>query len=314
MDVVQAMRVFTRVVDSGSFTSAGHLLDLSTAQVSRLVSDLEASLQARLLQRTTRRLRLTEVGERYLQRCREILASIDEATAEASGAHLSPRGHLRVHAFSGIGTQYVVPMLARYTELYPEVQFDLTLSQQIPNILEDGHDLLLTHSRSLPDSELVAQRLGTLFSVVCASPGYLQRFGVPKVPRDLLEHRCLSLIDPVFGEEWEFEGDSQLHIQSGKRFRVNLSDAMVEAAKQGMGVCVLPNFIAARAMRDGRLVRVLPQWRLQERQLYALYSSRRYLDAKIKAWVELMKEEIPRLLERDAQDLENPDYWASGAL
>ena len=311
MDILQAMRVFARVVDSGSFTAAAQGLGLSTAQVSRLVSDLESSLSARLLQRTTRRLRLTEVGERYLERCRQILAEVDAATAEASGAHLTPRGRLRVHSFTGMGIQYLVPLAARHARLYPEVNLDLALSQRTPDLLEEGYDVVITHSRELPDSDLVAQRLGAIYSVVCAAPAYLQQHGIPQAPEELDAHRCLRLLDPVYPGDWVFERDGALQVISpGDGFQVNVSEAMVQAAAAGMGICLLPNFVAARALREGSLVRLLPAWRLHERNIYALYSSRRFLDAKIKTWVEFLKAELPLVLERDSADLDNPAYWA----
>lgn len=311
MDVLQAMRVFARVIDSGSFTAAAQTLELSTAQVSRLVSELEASLQARLLYRTTRRLRLTEAGARYLERCRQILAQVDEAAAEASGAHLTPRGRLRVHSFTGLGTQYLMPLVVRYAELYPQVDVDLALSQRTPGLLEEGHDVVVTHCRELPDSELVAQRLGEVFSVVCAAPAYLRRHGTPQTPEALRTHRCLRRLDPVYPGDWVFERQGEIQVISpGQTFQVNVSEAMVQAAVAGMGVCLLPSFMAAKALREGGLVRLLPQWQLHKRSLYALYSSRRFLDAKIATWVELLKAELPLLLARDSADLDNPAYWA----
>ncbi|HYQ37309.1 MAG TPA: LysR family transcriptional regulator [Pseudomonas sp.] len=311
MDILQAMRVFARVIDAGSFTAAAQVLELSTAQVSRLVSDLETSLSARLLHRTTRRLRLTEVGERYLARCRQILAEVDEATAEASGAHLKPQGHLRVHSFTSVGIQYLMPLAARYAAAYPDVDLDIALSQRTPDLLEEGHDVVITHSRELPDSDLVAQRLGSIYSVVCAAPAYLRQHGIPQTPEALCEHRCLRLVDPVYPGDWVFERDgAQQVISPGQGFQVNVSEAMVQAAVAGMGVCLLPNFIAAKALREGSLVRLLPTWQLHERSIYALYSSRRFLDAKIKTWVEFLKTELPLLLAHDSRDLDNPAYWA----
>ena len=171
MDTLHSMRVFVRVIDTGSFTAAAQALDLSTAQVSRLVSELEQQLEARLLHRTTRRLALTEVGERYLQRCRQIIGEVDEAAAEARGAHLKPHGRLRVHTMTGLGLQHLTPLVARYSELYPEVVVELTLSQRTPDLLEDGHDVIITFARELPDSQMVAQLLGPMFSVLCAAPG-----------------------------------------------------------------------------------------------------------------------------------------------
>lgn len=193
MDTLQGMRVFARVVDSGSFTSAAQALDLSTAQVSRLISDLEAHLQTRLLHRTTRRLALTEAGERYLERCRGILEDIEVAEAEAAGAHIRPCGRLRVQSLMGMGQHHLVPMIARYGALFPDVVIELTLSQRNPDMLEEGQDVLITGERQLPDSEFVAQRLGSIHSVLCASPGYLQQRGVPRSVDDLERHVCLRL-------------------------------------------------------------------------------------------------------------------------
>lgn len=251
MDVLQAMRVFARVIDSGSFTAAAQTLELSTAQVSRLVSELEASLQARLLYRTTRRLRLTEAGARYLERCRQILAQVDEAAAEASGAHLTPRGRLRVHSFTGLGTQYLMPLVVRYAELYPQVDVDLALSQRTPDLLEEGHDVVVTHCRELPDSELVAQRLGEVFSVVCAAPAYLRRHGTPQTPEALRAHRCLRLLDPVYPGDWVFERQGEIQVISpGQTFQVNVSEAMVQAAVAGMGgVCCPASWPPRRCAR-----------------------------------------------------------------
>src|SRR5690606_21198266 len=204
MDMLHAMRVFVRVVDAGSFTAAAQQTETSTAQVSRLVSDLENQLHARLLHRTTRRLALTETGERFLAQCRQILEQVEYARAEAGGAHLTPRGRLRVHALTGLGIQLLATLAGRYHERYPEVTMDLVLSQRQPDLLEDNLDVVITLSHELPDSELIAQTLGTVFHVVCASPLYLAQHGVPRVPVDLQAHRCLRLADPAFTDTWSF--------------------------------------------------------------------------------------------------------------
>ncbi|WP_349571332.1 LysR family transcriptional regulator [Azotobacter salinestris] len=311
MDILQAMRAFVRVVDSGSFTAAAASLQLSNAQVSRLVSDLEANLQARLLHRTTRRLAVTEAGERYLQRCRNILAEVHDAAVEASGAHLIPRGRLRVHSITSLGTLQLAPLVARYTALYPEVTLELTLSQRTPDLLEEGYDVVITLSRDLPDSDLVAQRLGDLHSVVCAAPHYLERHGIPKTPQDLHAHRCLRLVDPLFPDRWVFQdGDAELTVRPGEHFQVNVAEAMAQTAAAGMGVCLLPSFVAAKALRQGTLKRLLPQFRLHQRSIYALYPSRSFLDAKIRTWIELLKEELPRAFAQDQEILDDAVYWA----
>ena len=231
MDIFQAMRVFVRVVETGSFTAAAQALGYSTAQTSRLLSELESSLQARLLQRSTRRLALTEVGARYLERCRMILGEIEDANAEAAGAHLIPRGHLRVQSTTGLGIQLLAPLVARYTELYPQVHVDLTLSQRQPDLLEEGHDLVITLSAHLPDSELIGQPLGSIFSVISAAPSYLEGRNIPKVPEDLHQHRCLHLVDPLFTDSWTFRDDEgEQVIRPGNVFQVNVAEAMAKAA------------------------------------------------------------------------------------
>ena len=311
MDIFQAMRVFVRVVDTGSFTAAAQALGYSTAQASRLLSELETSLQARLLQRSTRRLALTEVGTRYLERCRVILGEVEDANAEAGGAHLIPRGHLRVQSTTGIGIQLLAPLVAKYAELYPQVNVDLTLSQRQPDLLEEGHDVVITLSANLPDSELVGQQLGAIYSVISAAPSYLEKYGVPQTPDDLDNHRCLHLIDPLFTDSWTFrdEKGEQL-IRPREIFRVNVAEAMAQAAEAGLGVCLMPDYVAVGSYQRGSLVRLLPNYRLHEKSIYALYPSRRFLDAKVKTWVEFLKQEIPKTLQGHQAIVDDPAHWA----
>lgn len=316
MDMLHAMRIFVRVVDLGTFTAAAQQSDTSTAQASRLVSELENRLQARLLQRTTRRLALTEAGEAFLAQCRQILEQVDYACAQASGSHLTPRGNLRVHALTGLGIQLLATLAGRYSELYPDVNMELLLSQRQPDLLEDNLDVVITLSRELPDSELIAQPLGSVSQVVCASPLYLKRHGVPKTPVELQAHRCLRLVDPAFADTWHFlDGDvadveNEHVVIPGDTFKVNVAEAMSSAAEAGMGICLLPDYVAAPALQRGSLVRLLPRFLLQEKTLYALYPSRRFLDAKVRTWVEFLRQQLPQALSEHQQILQNPDYWA----
>lgn len=311
MDLTHGMRVFVRVIDSGSFTAAANALDLSTAQVSRVVSDLESHLQARLLHRSTRRLRLTETGEQFLQHSRQILAEMDEAVSAARGSHLLPRGRLRVHCMMGLGVM-LAPLVARYGELYPDVAFELTLSQQMPDLLQEAQDVVITIASELPDSQLVAQPIGRMFSVLCAAPSYLQQQGVPQVPDDLLRHRCLHLIDPLYSQEWVLRDEQQeYHLLPEKVFHANVAEALARAAEAGMGICQLPFFSGTDYFRDGRLLRVLPKYKGRESSIYALYPSRHYLDAKVKTWVEFLRKELPGALQSHQCVAANPDYWAS---
>lgn len=310
MDTLHGMRVFVQVVERGSFTAAAQALDLSTAQVSRLIADLEQHLQARLLQRTTRRLALTETGERYLERCRQILEQVDEADAEARGAHQTPSGRLRVHTMTGLGLQHVTPLIARYAEHHPQVVVELTLAQRTPDLLEDGHDMTIAFARDLPDSQLVAQHLGAIHSVICAAPSYLAQYGIPEQPQDLQRHRHLRLTDPLYRGQWDF-GDEQLEALPSECFQVNVAEALVKAAQAGMGFCLLPSFVASQPLREGRLLRILPQHRLRALNIYAIYPSRRFLDAKTRTWVEFLKAELPPLLQGDEAILDDPLHWAT---
>ena len=316
MNMLHAMQAFVRVVDAGSFTAAAQQAESSTAQVSRLVADLENHLQARLLHRTTRRLALTETGEAFLLQCRQILEQIDDACAQASGSHLTPRGNLRVHALTGLGIQLLATLAGRYSEQYPEVNIELVLSQRQPDLLAGDLDVVITLSRELPDSELIAQPLGSVSQVVCAAPQYLKQHGVPSTPAELQAHRCLQLVDPAFTDTWRFltdkalSGDDLFVVVPGKTFKVNVAEAMSSAAEAGMGICLLPDYVAASALQRGSLVRLLPHFHLQEKTLYALYPSRRFLDAKVRTWVDFLKQQVPQQLADYHQIVQNPEYWA----
>lgn len=299
MDTLQNMRVFVRVVESGSFTAAAQHLDTTTAYASRAVSDLEAHLHTRLLNRTTRRIALTEAGQRYLQRCQQILAYVEEAEAEAGDAHARPSGTLRMHAMASFGGHYVVPAIGRYQQRYPDVSVELTLAQRIPDLLDEGFDVSLSLGYNLPDSGLVSQRLGTAFSIACASPAYLEQHGIPTKPGELANHICLRLVTPgSMFDRWNFDGPdgAETFTLPPAPFQVNGAEAMAIAVREGMGIAVLPTYTAVRWLRNGDLVWVMPEYTSQLINIYALYSSRQYLDAKIRTWVDFMREALPATL------------------
>lgn len=311
MDMLHAMRTFTRVVECGSFAAAANALDISAAQVSRIVAELENRLQTRLLHRTTRRLRMSEAGERFLERARQILALTDEAMDEARGAHLNPRGRLRLHCPHGLG-MLLMPLVAGYNALCPEVVIELTLSQRNPDPLAEGHDVVITVDEALPDSQLIAVPLGTIFSIPCAAPSYLEAHGIPRQPQDLLEHRCLRMAYPMHEGEWVFQqGQDDCVIAPRDSFQTNVADAMLVASELGMGIGLLPFYTASQAIEQGRLRRVLAPYRLRQSALYAIYPSRHYLDAKVRTWIDYLKEQLPALFERHAQVVDDQRYWSS---
>ncbi|MFJ4192502.1 LysR family transcriptional regulator [Pseudomonas sp. NPDC089534] len=309
MDMLQCMQAFVRVAESGSFSRAAQGLEISSPTISRQVAALEEQLCARLLQRTTRSLALTEAGQRYLKRCKAIFAEIETAAAEASSAQSRPSGCLRLHTITEFGLEYLMPLVGSYIGQHPEVAIDLSLTEETPALLEEGLDVLVTLSLGLPDSAFVAQRLGQIHSVLCAAPAYLEMHGVPETPSQLDGHRCIMLADPLYPQGWYFGEEAIFRFQNV--LRVNQPEAACQAAVNGMGICLLPSFVAAKALSEGRLLRLMPTHQLHPREVYALYSSRRFLDAKIRTWVEHLKAHLPRAFERDRLTLENPRYWAA---
>jgi DNA-binding transcriptional LysR family regulator len=302
MDVFQTMRFFMAVAQSGSFTAAANLLDTSTTNVSKAVSSLEARLQTRLINRTTRRLALTEAGLRYLQRCEKILEELRDAEEEAGTANTLPVGRLKIHSLSAIGNHYVIDAIAKYRETHPSVLFDLTLTNRLPDLLEEGYDMSIVLARDLPDSGFVAQRLGITYSILCASPAYLQKRGTPETPGALGEHDCLRILNTIMPvENWVFEGPEGVETINTpvSPFHVNTADAMTVAIKSGMGIGIQPIASAVDGLKAGTLVRVLPEYHFEQLNLFAIYPSRKFVDAKIKTWVEFLKDYIPGLLAAD---------------
>ncbi|WP_349747339.1 LysR family transcriptional regulator [Pseudomonas frederiksbergensis] len=302
MDVFQTMRFFMAVAQSGSFTAAAELLDTTTTNVSKAVSSLETRLQTRLINRTTRRLALTEAGARYLQRCERILDEVREADEEAGTAHTRPMGRLKIHAMSAIGNHYVIDAIAKYRETHPSVMFDLTLTNRLPDLLEEGYDMSIVLARDLPDSGFVAQRLGITYSILCASPAYLKKRGIPDSPGSLGAHDCLRIVNTVMPvEHWAFEGPEGVESINVplSPFHINTADGMTVAITNGMGIGIQPIASAVNGLRAGTLMRVLPEYRLEELNLFAIYPSRKFVDAKTKTWVEFLKHHIPGMLASD---------------
>jgi DNA-binding transcriptional LysR family regulator len=303
MDTLQNMRTFVRVVEAGGFTAAATWLNTSTGRVSRAVTELERHLHTRLLNRSTRHVGLTDAGQRYLQRCYQILASLDQAEAEASNAHVLPSGRLRVHATTSFGQHYVTPAVLRYQKLFPEVSVELTLSQHVPDLIEEGYDVSVQlGTPELLDSGLVSVRIGKSYNILCASPSYLSRHGTPSTVAELAHHTCMRTSSPVFRESrWNLYGPNGTEVFAlpPSPFQVNVAEAMAFALREGQGVGALPLWTAMPSIRSGTLTRVLPAHRMNEMHIRVLYVSREYLDAKIRSWVDFLRQLIPQALEKD---------------
>lgn len=312
MDIVHAMHIFVRVAEFSSFTAAAESLGYSTPHVSRSISDLEVHLRAKLINRTTRKVALTEAGYRYLERCKVLLEDLKLAELEAAGAHLEAFGKLRMHSPNGIGHYHIIPLIAKYSQLQPNVDFELNLSQASPDLLAEGYDLVISADSRVSDSSFIARELGETYSVFCAGPAYIQEHGLPEEIDQLKDHTCLRLHDPSFPKGWEIDGyDMDEVISPRQTFTVNVAGSIAQAAKENMGVCLIPSYVAASSIARGDLIRVLPTVKANQRSISVIYPSRHFLDAKVRTWVEFLKGQLPTRLQGDEAALQ---AGASGRL
>ena len=290
MDRFQAMRVFTQVVESMSFVRAAERVGLSTTAVSRQVAELERHLQTRLLQRTTRRINLTEAGRAFHERCVQILGELDEAERAVAQASAEPHGIIRLTTSVNFGTHQVTPAIASFLARHPGVRFDVSLSDRIVDIVEEGFDLAIRIGAP-GGQNLVARKLGETRLVPCASTGYLARHGAPAAPEDLAQHNCLTY-EYAMSDAWTFRdaaGRSRTVRVAGS-LNSNNGDLNAAAAVQSVGIALEPDFIVAAQLKNGTLVRILESFEPPALPIYAVYPSRRFLPAKVRAFVEYFAE------------------------
>ncbi|HTH73318.1 MAG TPA: LysR family transcriptional regulator [Trinickia sp.] len=302
MDTLECMRIFVHVATDGGFTSAAKRLNIKVPAVSRAIAQLETRLSSRLFHRTTRRVALTETGERYLSRSVEILSSYDDAEAEARSATAHPSGRLRVHARSSFGHQLLVPAVLQYQQRFSSLCIEVAMTGASTRLLEDGYDASIVIASELPNSGLVCVRLGTIGGVVCASPPYLEAHGTPATPEDLSAHHCLQLTAPIFSfDRWTSKRDgARIAVNAGAaRLTVNAMEALAPAVTRGLGVAILPAGVALPGLRSKALVPLLREYETQPVNVYAVYRSRRFLDAKIRAFIDVLREEVPAMLDAD---------------
>ncbi len=291
MERLDAMAVFARVVEAESFSGAARALGLSKSAVSKQVSRLEDRLSLRLLNRTTRRLSLTEAGTAFYQGCQRMVAEAE--AAERAVTHLAgtPRGRLRVNAPMSFGVRHVGPALPEFLGRYPGLAVDLTLNDRMVDLVEEGFDVGLRIAR-LADSSLVARRLAPSRSVLSAAPAYLDRRGAPRDIDQLEDHACLIYSYQTTGEAWRLTGpEGARRLKVSGPLRVNNGDAILAAALGGLGVALLPCFICGDDLRAGRLVRVLPDWQAPpDGAVWAVYPAARHLSPKVRAFVDFLAE------------------------
>jgi DNA-binding transcriptional LysR family regulator len=293
MERLSDIAVFIQVINSGSFTAAADRLELSRSVISKYISRLEDQLGVRLLNRTTRRLHLTEAGELFYNRCQHSLDEIEAAELEVSELQKEPKGRLRLNVPMSFGILHVAPMLKDFQLRYPDVTIDMNLEDRQINLVEEGYDMAIRIAE-LPDSSLVARRLGPCRHVLCASPEYLENHGIPLTPDDLGSHRALTYGYHDTPREWKMlaTNGQYISVRVNSHMHMNNSLALREAALAGAGLLLCPSFIAGQDIRAGRLQVVLPRYRLLEVSIYAVYPQRRHLSPKVRAFTEFMSEQI----------------------
>jgi DNA-binding transcriptional LysR family regulator len=287
MDRWVAMEAFVRVVEAGSFVGAAERLGLSTSSLSRLVADLEQHLGARLLNRTTRRLSLTESGQAYFERCVTLLADLAEAEAVAGQAAAHARGTIRLTCSYSMAEQKVAPAIASFAARHPAVKFELIVSDRVVDLVEEGFDLAIRVG-TVGSDRLVARRLGSMRLVLCASPRYLRDHPAPVSPADLARHNALTYAYAASPRLWRFTGpDGAAHeVRVTGTLHANSGDALRAAAVQGLGVICEPDFLLDAAIRSGELVSLLPGYLGGGGDIWAVYPSRRHLSLKVRLFVD----------------------------
>jgi len=291
MDHFHVLTAFVQVVESGSFAAAAERLDRSVSAVSRSVAELEAHLGARLLNRTTRRLSLTETGRVFHERAVQLLADLEEAEAAVGASTLEPRGTLKLTCATTFAIRHLAPAIAAYEARYPRVRFDVELSDRFVDLVEEGFDLAIRIG-PVRSQALIARRIGSTTLVCCAAPEYLARRGTPRAPGELAQHACLTYAYAPERNVWRFTDDA------GKLHQVSVSGpahanngAMLTAlAVAGLGVNLEPDFIVAPHVRAGRLVRLLPDYVPESGVINAVYPSRRHLSAKVRSFIDFIAE------------------------
>ena len=287
---LNALMVFARVAETRSFTLAAQRLGLTASAVSKSVSRLEQELGVRLLQRSTRLVSLTDEGAGFFERCRQILAEIDDAESAVTLSAANPHGRLRVQMPVGFGRRVVVPKLPDFAKQYPDLAIDAELSDRVADLAYEGLDAIVQIG-TVSDSRVVARELCRLSFAACASPQYLAEHGEPQTPDDLDRHECLTYLLPVTGEarDWVFARNGQaIPRKVSGRLNINNAESLLEAAVAGAGIAMISNFIAADALREGRLRRILTGYVVQGPPVHVVYLPRRNLSAKVGAFIDFL--------------------------
>ncbi|WP_459199798.1 LysR family transcriptional regulator [Pseudomonas tremae] len=293
MDLFQAMRVYVKVVEAGSLTAAAQACSISTTMVGNHLRALEQRLGVSLLQRTTRRQRLTEFGTAYYERCLEVLGLVAESEQLAEQAQGDPSGTLRITAPLTFGSEVLAPALAQFSRHFPQVRLDLVLTNQRLDMIDNGFDVAVRLGNIPEASPLIARPMQDYTLTICAAPAYLARHGAPTHPEDLRAHNCLPFAYPA-GDEWRTAGtqwrmtgpEGEVLVEVDGSLVANTSAGLYQAARAGMGIVMLPDALVQRDLQEGRLVALLPDYHLPRRPMNLLYVQDRYRLPKLRSFVE----------------------------
>jgi DNA-binding transcriptional LysR family regulator len=292
MDKLRSMEIFVAVVDTGNFTAAAASFDISPVMVGKHIAQLEATLGARLLTRTTRRQSLTEIGRQYVDSCRAILAQIAAAESGAEAMRSVPRGRLRITAPFSFGSEWLTPAISDYLGLHPEVSVDLNLNDRMVDLVEEGYDAAVRIG-ALDDSGMIARPLFHYAMAICASPAYLARHGTPQTPDDLAAHECLDFMVGTVGVHWRLQSIQELRgkrEQAPSRFRTNSGQALRMAALKDFGIVMQAEVLLAQDIAAGRLVPVLCGYLPAPRPMHLVYPRDRQATPKLTTFIDFMVE------------------------
>ena len=285
---LNSMAVFARVVEEQGFSAAARRLGLSKSAVSKHVAQLEDRIGAQLLQRTTRRLRLTDVGAAFYERCARILAEAEEAELAVSHMSAAPRGTLRISAPVSFGIRYLGAPLAEFASKHPQLRLEIVLNDRLVDMVDEGYDLAIRIGK-LADSSLIAKRLCAMPMYVVAAPDYLAQHGTPEVPADLQRHNCMLYSLSTTGDVYHFrQEDRDITVKIDGTMRANNGDILLEAVRQGVGIAFVPAYLCGCDLRSGQLVELLPTFRAAPGAISAVYPPNRHLSVKVRVFVDFL--------------------------
>lgn len=293
MENLADIAVFVEVVKAGSFTTAAHELGLSRSVISKYITRLEQRLGVRLLNRTTRRLSLTEAGQRFFQQSQSALIQLENAEGEIHAMQAKPQGLLRISAPSSFGIIHLAPLIPLFQQIYPDLNLDLSISDKLIDIVDEGIDIAIRIGE-LPDSTLIAKHIAPCRYAVCASPNYFKQHAKPNTPEDLTQHSCLLFQFWNAPNQWQFLSKDNQFINVKVRGEVvsNNSLALREIMLSGGGISIAPTFLVGADITNGRLLPVLSDYHIKPVSIYAVYPHRQYLTAKVRAFLEFLSTHI----------------------